>query len=156
MHTMRYLTLKVPPPIVTLLAGVLMQGLAWLAPAFSLPIPYRLAIALTVGAVGILIALAGVAQFRRARTTVLPMAPERSTALVVAGVYRWSRNPMYLGFLLLLIAWAIALSNLATLVVPPLYVIYLDRYQIEPEERALLKIFGESFVAYRKMVRRWI
>jgi len=89
-------------------------------------------------------------------TTVNPMKPESSSALVRSGIYAWSRNPMYVGFLLILIAWAILLSNATAFVFLPGFLLYMNRFQIEPEERALFSTFGQHFTAYAARVRRWI
>ena len=104
----------------------------------------------------LLIGLSAVFGFHRAKTTVNPLKPEASTALVTGGVYRWTRNPMYLAMLLVLIGWACIVSNWAALAILPLFVIYLNRFQIEPEERALQSRFGAEFESYRRKVRRWL
>lgn len=100
--------------------------------------------------------LAGVAAFRQARTTVNPTTPATSSALVVSGIYRWTRNPMYLGFALLLLAFAVWLSKLSALLLVPVFMGYLQRFQIRPEEQALRARFGASFDAYCQRVRRWL
>jgi protein-S-isoprenylcysteine O-methyltransferase Ste14 len=97
-----------------------------------------------------------VVAFRRAGTTVNPMKPESSSSLVVSGIYAFTRNPMYLGFLFALLAWAIYLSHPAAFLVLPLFVWYMNRFQIEPEERALASLFGEAFTTYAARVRRWL
>jgi protein-S-isoprenylcysteine O-methyltransferase Ste14 len=107
-------------------------------------------------ALGILIAGAGLVAFRRARTTANPMRPETASSLVTSGVYRWTRNPMYLGWLPILVGWAVYLQHPVPLLVVPLFMLYLTRFQIVPEERALAANFGTQFEAYRKRVRRWL
>jgi protein-S-isoprenylcysteine O-methyltransferase Ste14 len=94
--------------------------------------------------------------FRNAETTINPMKPESSSALVASGIYRWTRNPMYLGLLWILLGWGIYLSNAPAYLVLPGFVLYMNRFQIEPEERALTRIFGPAFAAYRAHVRKWI
>lgn len=106
--------------------------------------------------IGILIPTSAVISFRRARTTVDPRVPDQSAVLIKTGIYQFSRNPMYLGFLLLLVGWFFYLDNWAGIILLPLFVIYLTRYQIKPEERALLEHFGEPFQDYLNNVRRWI
>jgi protein-S-isoprenylcysteine O-methyltransferase Ste14 len=101
-------------------------------------------------------ALAGVAEFRRARTTVNPTTPQASSSVVDSGIYRRSRNPMYLGFLLALAGWAIQLGHLAALPVLPAFVLYMNRFQIAPEERALRAKFGAPYAEYTRRVRRWL
>jgi len=105
---------------------------------------------------GALTCLAGVRYFRRAKTTVNPMKPESASALVASGIYRYSRNPMYLGFLLMLLGWALWLSNASALLLLPAFVLYMNRFQICPEERALLSLFGPDYMQYRARVRRWL
>jgi len=105
---------------------------------------------------GILVAAAGLIAFRRARTSANPMHPEAATTLVTSGVYAWTRNPMYLGWLPILAGWAAYLQHPVSLLVVPLFVLYLTRFQIVPEERALAAKFGTQFEAYRRRARRWL
>jgi protein-S-isoprenylcysteine O-methyltransferase Ste14 len=74
----------------------------------------------------------------------------------MSGIYRISRNPMYLGFFLLLTGLAIFLSNVIAIVILPLFILYMNRFQIEPEERVLTYLFGQEFVDYKLRVRRWL
>ena len=134
--------------------GLLMWLLAF--PALDFPLPGRGAFAALCVAVSLVIGVAALLGFRRARTTVNPLSPEKASALVVSGLYRWTRNPMYLAMLLLLIGWAGLIANWAALAILPLFVIYLNRFQIEPEERALRARFGEEFDNYCRKVRRWL
>ncbi len=141
--------------------------LAWMlsraAPAATaLPASTILA-ASALTAAGIAVIAAGLAlnlvpklAFRRAGTTVNPMAPERSTQLIVHGLHRWSRNPMYLGHAVLLVGVALLLRNAAALVPALLYVAYISRFQIVPEERALCARFGQPYADYCARVRRWL
>jgi protein-S-isoprenylcysteine O-methyltransferase Ste14 len=148
--------LKIPPPVV----GLAVAALMWLAArglptlVFEFPARTRFAAGFVIG--GIAIAAAGVVAFRRAKTTVNPMQPASSSSLVVSGVYQMTRNPMYLGFLLVLVGWAIFLANAIAFLLLPVFVFYMNRFQIEPEERALSALFGEEFGAYRARVRRWL
>ena len=127
----------------------------WL-PAFHVNIPASTLVASLFTLAGVLVAAAGVVEFRRAQTTVNPMSPEAASALVTRGVYRFSRNPMYLGFALALLGWAAFLSNAAALLGIVAYVWYLTRFQIVPEERMLEAKFGSAFETYRRSVRRWL
>ncbi len=151
-----YLEFKVPPLAVLLVASLLMLALATVLPQLTFPLPEKNLLAAVVAMVGVSTCLAGVVQFRRAKTTVNPMRGATMTSLVTRGVYRMSRNPMYLGFLLLLAALAIYLANAAALVVLPLFVFYMNRFQIAPEERALHALFGEAFTSYKSKTRCWI
>jgi protein-S-isoprenylcysteine O-methyltransferase Ste14 len=141
---MRALELKVPPPLVAVLIGAAM----WFAArqrAF-------VAIALVGGAT----ALAGDLEFKRARTTINPFKPQNSTALVTSGIYRFTRNPMYLGLTLVLLGWAAFLCWVWALLGPVVFAIYISRFQIAPEERALSAKFGAAYTEYTIRVRRWL
>mgnify|MGYP001561679199 FL=1 len=153
---MHALELKVPPVALLLAAALAM----WLAPSagpdFRLPPVARTAVAPALIAVGACLSLAGVASFLRARTTVNPTKPGSASSLVTTGVYRFTRNPMYLGLVLMLLGWAAFLSNALAFAVVPLFVLYMNRFQIVPEERALSALFGAEFDAYATRVRRWL
>lgn len=150
------LDLRIPPLLVAVLTALAMLVLSRVAPGLAFAWPWRVAGGLALVAVGGMVALAGVVEFRRRRTTVNPMTPGAASAIVSSGVYRWSRNPMYLGFLCALAGVAVYLSNVAAVVMIALYVAYMNRYQIEPEERALLAKFGPEYAAYMASVRRWL
>jgi protein-S-isoprenylcysteine O-methyltransferase Ste14 len=153
---LRHLELRVPPPVVTALFALFMWLAAIPFPALDLDLPARSETGAIFLAVAVGIGAAALLGFRRAKTTVNPLKPEASTALVTGGIYRWTRNPMYLAMLLILIGWACIVSNLAALVMLPLFVSTLNRLQIEPEERALHARFGAEFDNYRRKVRRWL
>jgi protein-S-isoprenylcysteine O-methyltransferase Ste14 len=150
------LELKVPPLLVAVVTGLGMFVVSRAAPGLAHDWPWRVAAGLSLVVMGGMVALAGVVEFRRRRTTVNPMTPGAASAIVSSGVYRWSRNPMYLGFLCALAGMAVYLSNAASVVMIVLYVAYMNRYQIEPEERALLAMFGPEYAAYMASVRRWL
>ena len=84
------------------------------------------------------------------------MRPDSTSSLVVSGIYKYTRNPMYLGFLLVLLGWATFLSNITALALLPVFVVYMNRFQIGPEERALGSLFAQEYKAYHARVRRWI
>ena len=153
---MRSLELKAPPLAVVLITAAFMWVAARAAPAFGVVLPARSILAAGLAVAGVATSVLGVVAFRRARTTVNPMRPESSSALVVTGVYRLTRNPMYLGFLLLLLGWALLLSNALALAFMPAFVLYINRFQIVPEERALASAFGPEYAAYSARVRRWV
>ncbi|MEO8280563.1 MAG: isoprenylcysteine carboxylmethyltransferase family protein, partial [Ideonella sp.] len=116
----------------------------------------RLAISVAILVAGIGISVAGLLAFRRAKTTVNPTKPERASALVTTGIYRVTRNPMYLGLALVLIAWAVFLSSAWALLGVVGFALYMGRFQIAPEERALSRLFGSEFESYKASVRRWL
>jgi len=133
-----------------------MWTVAHLLPILQLPSLVRLPVALVLGASGLALALFGVASFRRAQTTVNPLKPETSASLVSTGVYAFTRNPMYVGMLLGLIAWAVYLSSIWSLLGPTLFSLFITRFQIVPEERILERLFGAPFAEYKRRVRRWL
>lgn len=153
---MKALELKVPPIIVMAFIGVIMWLIAILAPQLALAIPGRIIVATVVCLVGVALILAGAIAFRVAGTTVNPMQPSKTSSIVMRGVYKISRNPMYVGFLLILFSWVLLLSNIFSIAVLPAFVWYMNRFQIIPEEQALLAKFGAEYIAYTKTVRRWL
>lgn len=116
----------------------------------------RSLISIIVFIFGVLIVLVGGYQFRKASTTVNPLLPEESSKLVTSGIYKYSRNPMYIGFFLFLLAWAILLGSLVTLLVLPIYVLLITKVQIVPEEVILEEKFQNEYRQYKSNVRRWI
>ena len=153
---MKALELKIPPVVLVALFALAMWLLAQWLPPLALPYSWRLVLTGTFAASGVAIALSGVLAFRRANTTVDPRVPQKSSSLVICGIYRFSRNPMYVGFLLLLAALACYLKNAAAFALLPLFVLYMNQFQIAPEERYLLDKFGAEYQAYTQQVRRWL
>ena len=147
---------RIPPPLVAALFGLAMWALARVVPGIDAAMPVRASLATACFLVGAFFCLAGVVSFRRAKTTVNPLKPEQASSLVTSGIYRWSRNPMYVGFALFLVAWAAWLASPWTLLGVAGFVMYMNRFQIGPEERALAALFGPEFSAYRAGVRRWL
>ena len=150
------LELKLPPPVVMVLTGLAMWLLAAWLPAFDFEAPAREVLAFALVAVGLASGVAGILAFRRVGTTVHPQRPHTSTTVVHAGIYRFSRNPMYLGLLLVLAGFAVVLANLLAFALLPLFVAWMNRFQIGPEERALSAKFGAAYDGYRARVRRWL
>ena len=153
---MQWLELRVPPLLVWLVFAGGMLGVAYSAPRLSYTLASSSAIALALVALGGAVAVAGVIAFRGKRTTVNPLTPSASSVVVSGGVYRISRNPMYLGLVLALAGWAVYLSNAVAALLVPGFIAYMTQYQIKPEERALLAKFGFEFAQYRSRVRRWL
>lgn len=153
---MNALELKVPPPLVVLVTALLM----WLTPAAAglVPIPHaaRVLCAFVLACAGFGITFAGLASFRRAETTVSPVEPQLASSLVMRGIYRHTRNPMYLGFLVALLGWAVFLVNPLNLLWVVAFALYIARFQIVPQERVLASLFGSEYAAYRGRVRRWV
>ncbi|RZQ55757.1 protein-S-isoprenylcysteine methyltransferase [Pseudidiomarina tainanensis] len=152
---MRTLELKIPPVVVVLVIAGLMALTSRLLPMDPWHFTDAKALAFALVTAGAFIAVAGVIAFRQAKTTANPMNPNASSRLVSNGIYRFTRNPMYLGFLLALAGWGVWLANLPALFWSIIYILYINQFQIIPEERILEEKFGEEFRAYRKQVRRW-
>jgi protein-S-isoprenylcysteine O-methyltransferase Ste14 len=153
---MQWLELKIPPVVVWLLMAGAMLAMSYSVPALSFTLAGSRVIALVLLGLGGALAAAGVLEFRGGRTTVNPLTPSASSSVVTSGVYRLSRNPMYLGFLLALAGWAVYLSNAGAAVFLPAFVVYMTKFQIKPEERALLAKFGSEFAQYMSRTRRWL
>jgi protein-S-isoprenylcysteine O-methyltransferase Ste14 len=151
------LELRVPPVLVVVACALAMWLVARALGPSPLPAEPRLAIAVLFVLAGMALAVAGIREFRVARTTVNPLQPEQAAAMVTSGIYRYTRNPMYLGMFCLLAAWAAWLGRLTPFVIGlPAFVLYMNRFQIVPEERALERLFGPAFRDYAASVRRWI
>lgn len=153
---MQWLEHRIPPPLVGVLVGVAMWLLAPLGPAFALDAATRYAIAAALFVIAMTFDIGGLLAFRASRTTVNPLVPARASSLVTGGIYRITRNPMYVGFALLLTAWAVVLAAWPAFIGPVVYVLFITRFQIVPEERALLRLFGEDYAQYTRRVRRWL
>ena len=153
---MSVVELKVPPPIVALVVALLM----WLTPAVAafaqVPYPARVLCAVVLVCIGQSISIAGMVAFQRAKTTVNPLKASLASSLVIQGVYQYTRNPMYVGLLLTLLAWAVFLANPLAVLWVVVYVLYITRFQIIPEERVLASLFGAEYEAYKRRVCRWV
>ena len=156
MTARRTLELRIPPALVWLLAATAIYACARGFPSTRIHFPARHAVAGACAAAGIALALAGIREFRRAQTTVNPLEPGRASSIVSSGVYRYTRNPMYLGMALGLVGLAVWPGTWAGLLVVPAFMGYLTVFQIMPEERALLVRFGSAYADYCAQVRRWL
>ncbi|NAS11717.1 methyltransferase family protein [Poritiphilus flavus] len=147
--------LKLPPAVVLLLFGSLMYLLATFLPFGYFDFFGRNLLVKALLVLGAIVAFIALIQFYRAKTTVDPMSPSKASRLVMSGIYRFSRNPMYLAMLLLLLAWGLKLGNAFNTLLAALFVAYMNRFQIIPEEEALGKLFGKPYQQYCLKVRRW-
>lgn len=154
--TMISLDHTIPPLVIAVLSGAAGWMLAGTTPAFAVALPARIPIAALLVFAGVSLALAGVVAFRQASTTVDPRTPDMSTSIVRRGPFAFTRNPMYLGMALVLLGMCSYLANPLAVVGVVLFVVYITRFQIIPEERLLLEKFGEPFAQYMRSVRRWI
>ncbi len=150
------LSLKIPPVAL----GIIAISLIWIChrfvPLYQINFLYqKILAALLIGA-GIAVALLGVFTFIKMGTTFDPRVPKDANALVAIGIYRYSRNPMYLGLLLVIIGMAVYWGALSGILVIFAFIGYMNKYQIAPEEAALREKFGKHFIDYTQKVRRWI
>jgi len=150
------LELKVIPVIQVFIALVLMYILEKALPSLSYAFQYSLFVSWLIFALAMVIGLLAVYCFRQHKTTVDPSGPEKASQVVDSGIYAYSRNPMYLALVLVLISVAVYRQNVISFSVIPLFILYITKYQILPEERALTSLFGEEFKAYCLKVKRWL
>jgi protein-S-isoprenylcysteine O-methyltransferase Ste14 len=153
---MNSLELKVPPVAVFIATGAAMWFAVGFAPALGFHFAGRTLLVAGLLVSGVVTGIAGVVAVRVARTSLNPMQPDKATSLVVSGIFRYSRNPMYVGLALLVTAWAVYLANFIAFLALPGFVAYMSRFQIVPEERALRARFGDRFTNYQRRVRRWL
>jgi protein-S-isoprenylcysteine O-methyltransferase Ste14 len=153
---MQSLELKIPPPAVALLVALLMWFTSRFMQPLNVPFDVRVSLALLLVVIGQAISISGMVAFRRAKTTVNPMKASAASSLVSNGIYRFTRNPMYVGLSLTLVAWTVFLAQPVALLWVAIFVVYIQRFQIVPEEKALSSLFGTDFAEYQKKVRRWI
>lgn len=147
---------RVPPVAVFLIVAALMwAACAWL-PAWRIALPGRPLFAALALLAAAAVGVAGVRAFDRARTTVDPLRPARASTLVTAGIYRRTRNPMYVALAIALLGWAVWLAHPLALAGVAAFVLWMNRFQIAAEERALRALFGEQFDRYCREVPRWL
>ncbi len=147
--------LKVPPAIVFLVFGLLMYLLSEFLPVGYFDFFGRQYLMIALATFAIIIAVVALFQFYAAKTTINPTHPKKTKKLVVNGIYAYTRNPMYLALLLLLLAWGVWLGNAFNTLLAAGFVAYMNRFQIEPEEQALRQIFEKDYKQYCLLVRRW-
>ena len=147
---------RIPPPLVFFFVAALMWAATWVLPATAIPDGWRWSIAGLLFVLAVLLASSGIGAFRRAKTPLDPVHIDRASTLVTSGIYGFTRNPMYLGLTTLLLAWAEFLSAPWTLLGPAVFALFIDRFQIAPEERAMRAKFGAKYDAYTARVRRWL
>ncbi|WKD51249.1 methyltransferase family protein [Microbulbifer spongiae] len=153
---MKFLELKIPPVILVLVFILSMLALRQYSPEIGFEYNTRLILFILISVLSALMSLSGVMHFRTAKTTVDPRNPEKSAMLVTNGIYRYTRNPMYLGFVFFLTGFSIFLNSAYSLILVPIFIIYITLFQIIPEEKILLKIFAQEFIKYKNSVRRWL
>lgn len=152
-HQTMSLENRIPPPIVALGCGALIY---LLRDHFRVQFAGQAYVAAVVLAVSLAVILLALLEFRRAQTTSNPLKPDTASVLVQSGVFSVSRNPMYLGLFGILVAWVVFLGATAGIVGLAMFVVWMNRFQIRPEERAMAALFDDDFVRYKSRVRRWL
>tara|TARA_Y100000814_G_scaffold28769_2_gene18715 strand:+ start:527 stop:973 length:447 start_codon:yes stop_codon:yes gene_type:complete len=145
---------RIPPPLIAMLCVLIIFLSKSIFPSFVFS--YKLQLGIFVSTIGFLLLIVSIKSFIDNKTTINPLNLKKSTYLVTSGVFRFSRNPMYLGMLLFLLGTAIILNIIGGLIISILFIFYMNFFQIIPEEKALENLFGKNYRNYRKTVRRWI
>ena len=145
---------KIPPPIVTATFGLIIYFSKSFSPVYSFENSNMISVIFLLFGLGIF--SAAVQSFKKHKTTINPLSPDKASSLVNSGIFSYSRNPMYLGMLLILLAVSFKFNISGGLFISFLFKIYITRFQIIPEEKAMAKLFGEEFISYKNQTRRWV
>ena len=146
--------IKIPPPLIVL---VLIVSIYFSSKKIDLiNIPLQLEISIFILSAGILIFVNPVLQFIKSKTTVNPIQFEEVNKLVTSGIFKYSRNPMYLGMLMIVISTSIFYLNIYSILTPLLFILWINKFQIKREEEFLIEKFGDEYLSYKKKTRRWI
>lgn len=149
------MALKIPPPLLALLCAAVMYGLAQTG-VLTITAAWQWPLVLVLLLLAVLLFVSAVASLLLAKTTVNPLTPQASRHLVSRGVFAISRNPIYLADALLLLAWAVYLGSVPALAGVVLFIVWINRFQIVPEENALAQLFADEYQRYCRRVRRWL
>ena len=147
---------KIPPPVVLLIVIAAMGAVSAVTTGLHAPVVEAQVAAAVFAVLGLALEVAGVLEFRKFKTTINPLKPDEASFIVKTGVFRFSRNPMYVGMVCLLVGWTFFLATPWALVGPAAFVAFIGRFQIQAEERVLLSRFGPEFKQYMAQVRRWL
>jgi protein-S-isoprenylcysteine O-methyltransferase Ste14 len=145
---------KIPPPVVTLVFGLSIYFSREIFQAVEIKYSSYIGILLLV--LGLAILISAVRLFRKDKTTVNPLNPEQATKLVTDGIFKYSRNPMYLGMVFILSSMAVFFNLIGGIILIALFCIYITKFQIIPEEKAMSNLFSQDFNKYKQATRRWI
>ena len=148
--------LLIPPPILTLMSAILMLIISKYFNKANFSLNQHNQFALFFLIVALIIIFISIAKFIKIRTTISPLKPNKTSILVDSGIYKYTRNPMYLGLFLILFSLFLYLKNFLSFLVLPLFVMYITKNQILPEEKVLENLFGDQYKKYKNKVRRWI
>ena len=145
---------KIPPPLVALTFGFLINYTKNIFPKIEIKNEIIFGSFMIIS--GLIIILSAIILFKKYQTTISPLNPSNATKLITDGIYKFSRNPMYLGLLLVLVGISTILNPIGGFFLIPLFILYLNFFQIIPEENAMVDLFKDEFLEYKKNVRRWI
>ena len=145
---------KIPPPIITLICGLGIYLSRSLFPTYNHTSTDMIGVSFLL--LGIITLITAVLSFKRQSTTVNPLQPEKASSLVISGIFKYSRNPMYLGMLLILISMTIKFNFVGGILIIFAFIAFITKFQIIPEEIVLERLFGDEFTRYKKKTRRWI
>ena len=145
---------RIPPPIVTFICGITIYYSKSFFNQFLSYSNNRLSIFFLI--LGLFIFISAVRSFRKQKTTVNPLAPKQASSLVVSGIFKYSRNPMYLGMLIVLLSISFKFNLAGGIVISLFFYLFITRFQIFPEEEAMNELFGDEFIEYSNKTRRWI
>ena len=147
---------KIPPPLLGFATALFMWLVAQVLPTLTMPSTKINTVGLVIMVAGFCLDLLALSQFLKLKTSFDPTKPHKASTVVTSGLYRHSRNPMYLGLMIALIGWGLFLGNLASLACLFVFVPVITHFQILPEERILKEKFGEEYERYAQNVRRWL
>lgn len=148
--------LKIPPGVVFILMAALMGGLKKITGTQHFVFEFQRTLGRVIFGMGVLIIILAISYFIKVGTTTNPTNPSKASKLITDGIYKYTRNPMYLGMLFILISFVIWLGNYFNLVLVFVFIAYMNKYQIAPEEKALTGLFGKRYTDYCQNVKRWI
>ena len=147
--------LKLPPVLIFVIFSILMYVLSLVLPFGDFEFFGREVLILFLLGMGALVGFISLIQFYIAKTSIDPRTPSKASDLVTNGLYKFSRNPMYVALLMVLLAWGLWLGNAFNTLLAAGFVGYLNKFQIIPEEKALSDMYGKAYKHYCTQVRRW-
>lgn len=153
---MRFLNTKIPPPIIAIFCAIMMWMLRDFGPSINLSDNFKLSILFICIGIAIAFDLSALREFGRAKTTINPLNPQKAQSIVTSGIYKITRNPMYVGIVVLLFGFCMKFGSYIGFIFIPLFITYITIFQIIPEEIALEAKFRDEYLKYKNKVRRWI
>jgi len=146
--------IKIPPPILVIILTSLVYFSSTKLELIHLP--YRQSVSVIILIIGLIVIISPVINFIKSKTTVNPVKFKNVNTLVTTGIYRYSRNPMYLGMILIIISTTVYYLNFMSVFSPLIFYIWINKFQISREEIFLEDKFGNEYLKYKSETRRWI